>query len=268
MSFGELGKGVSDSSPKQSTTEVVSSFLWPYHIIRDKIPNYSLNINVNNIAFCQPKTSEYKYVFTEEGKKVLNTIDKWLKAECWYESKGIRYYRGLGLYGKSGTGKSSLVLEVARNLKIPIWIFDTSSFDNQEFEETINELPAETGIILFEDLDVLWSGRTNKVKSEYNTLTFDCFINKLSGVNAIKNKFVVITTNHKEELDEALIRKGRIDELIELKSLNKEEKLKMAKIILENNDLAAKITEEGINDTTAEFENRLVDFCLINYWKE
>lgn len=242
----------------------------PWRIIENKLP-ISIGINVNDIAYSQPtEPLKHKYVFTEDGKYVSSVVEKWLNAEQWYQDKGIRYYRAILLNGSPGTGKSTLVLEIAKKLKVPIWIFDIQSFDNQEFEKKIEDLPWESGIILFEDIDSVWEGRENKTKSKYfGGLTFDCFINKLSGVKGIKNKFVVVTTNHMEKLDSALLRPGRIDEKIHLKSLNKEEKTQVAKIILENNqELIDNIVNEGTNDSTAEFENRCVQKALELYWNK
>ncbi len=245
-----------------------SAIFEPYRIIANKLKGMTIGSDVNDLAFDNPNKLINKYIFTEQGERVLSQVEKWLKAENWYEQKNIRWYRGCALIGKPGLGKSALILEIAKKLGIPIFVFDLNTLDNQEFEKKLDELTKQSGIILFEDLDTIWDGRKNDTRTEqYGGLDFNCFINKLSGVNAIKNKFVFITTNHLEKLDTALIRDGRIDEIIEIKSLNEKERFRMASIILENNkELIDKAMKNSRELTTAEFENICVEMALLNFW--
>lgn len=239
-----------------------------YGIIKLRLPQ-TIGVNINDIEIEKPSDKKDKYIFTQEGEIIKNKVESWLNAEEWYHSKNIRYYRGILLHGEPGTGKSSLPYQIARKLNIPLFVFDLSSFDNEEFGQTLEDLPVDSCIILFEDIDNVWDKRESKNKVQnFVSLTFDYFINKLSGAKAIKNKFVFITTNNKEKVDPALLRAGRVDEQYELKSLNKEEKLKMAKIILDNDDnLVNHVVDMGIYDTTAEFENRLTKIALDNFWE-
>ncbi len=245
-----------------------SAIFEPYRIIANKLKGMIIGSDVNDLAFDNPNKLINKYIFTEQGERVLSQVEKWLKAENWYEQKNIRWYRGCALIGKPGLGKSALILEIAKKLGIPIFVFDLNTLDNQEFEKKLDDLTKQSGIILFEDLDTIWDGRKNDTRTEqYGGLDFNCFINKLSGVNAIKNKFVFITTNHLEKLDPALIRDGRIDEIIEIKSLNEKERFRMASIILEDNkELIDKAMKNSNELTTAEFENICVEMALLNFW--
>lgn len=253
-----------------SNISTSAAIFWPHEIIKHQvdntlIPAFSLDdVKINNTKYI----NKNKYIFTEQGNYILNVVTKWLKAEYWYQERGIRWYRSVILYGQTGQGKSTLILEIAKRLKIPIWVFDLSTMDNQELENNLSDLSSESGIVLFEDIDLIWEGRKiiNTTDNGIN-LTFDCFINQLSGVNAIKNKFIFITTNHIEKLDPALIRDGRVDERIELLPLNIEEKTRMASILLENDlSLVSQIVEDGKNDSTAQFENRVIKKCLDLYW--
>jgi hypothetical protein len=55
----------------------------------------------------------------------------------------------------------------------------------------------------------------NKNKNDKITLSY--ILNLLDGINEISNRVVILTTNHPEKLDPALIRPGRIDYVLELK---------------------------------------------------
>jgi chaperone BCS1 len=54
-------------------------------------------------------------------------------------------------------------------------------------------------------------------KNENDKITLSYILNLLDGINEISNRVVILTTNHPEKLDPALIRPGRIDYVLELK---------------------------------------------------
>jgi hypothetical protein len=240
----------------------------PRYAIDRQLEGYLIGDSVNDLRNNRPRVLKDKYQFTETGKKVLEQVQKWLEAKQWYQERNILWRRGILLHGKPGNGKSSLIQEIAKKEGIPVYVFDLSSMDNQEFENEIDNLTWEPAIVLFEDIDVVFDGRVNLTATQIGGLTFDCFINKLSGVNSIKNKFVFMTTNNLDKLDSALTRPGRIDDIIELPQLGIESKLSLAKVILEDPLIIEKVMVDGINDTTAEFENRCVRIALNILWNE
>ena len=238
--------------------------------LRNKIPIIDKRFELDDLSFYSLKESpKNKYIFTSQGKYVLFQVKKWLESASWYHQRNIVFKRACLLHGCPGSGKSSLILEIAKKLNLPIYIVDLSTFDNQEFEEALNNnIYNDVGIILFEDIDAVFNFRENKHASkEYGGITFDYFINKLSGVNGIKNKFLFFTTNHIENLDSALLRDGRIDEKIELNSINMEEKIYVAKTVFDNDEkLINKVMENCDKDTTSEFENKCIKIALNQYW--
>lgn len=267
--FASIPQSIPSSINIASESKNSNYILQINHIINNKYQRV-IGVDINDITFGPQNTVKNKYQFTPTGKYVLNQVEKWLLAENWYQERNIIWRRGILLNGKPGNGKSSLILEIAKKISIPLFIFDLSSMDNIEFEEKIGELPNESAILLFEDIDNIFSGRNNITKTtQFGGLTFDCFINKLSGVDTIKNKFIFITTNHLDKVDPAILRPGRIDEIITVQPLNNEEKRKMAEIILDNNaDLIDHVIKTGENDTVAEFENRCVKCALKNFWNK
>jgi chaperone BCS1 len=69
-------------------------------------------------------------------------------------------------------------------------------------------------LILIEDIDAFFNAR-EKQDSRIQ-ISFSGLLNALDGVGAQEGRIVVLTTNHRERLDAALIRPGRIDLEIEL----------------------------------------------------
>jgi len=67
--------------------------------------------------------------------------------------------------------------------------------------------------------DFKYQSREDKEKEEFSNekLTLSCLLNLLDGVLEAPGRIVVMTTNHIEKLDSALIRPGRIDLICEFK---------------------------------------------------
>lgn len=224
---------------------------------KDDIKDFSWNLK---------KENKDNYVYTEKGLEIKSIVEKWSKAEKWYIEKNIRYYRGCFLTSSPGSGKSSLIKKIAQDLNIPLLIVDLSSFENKKFEEIIDSFNYQKAILLFEDIDTVFKGRENLTKTDQSIgLTFDCFINQLSGVTAIKNKFVFITSNQPADyFDSALLRPGRCDHIIEYPNGTIEDKRKMAEFVLETG--INKVLEEGKDDSMAEFEARITSEALNRFW--
>ncbi len=203
---------------------------------------------------------------------------RWLAGKNWYEARHIPWRRGWLLHGKPGTGKTTLARSVAQSLDLPIKVFDLGSMTNQEFqrhwERACSENPC---MVLIEDLDGVFDGRTNVLGDNGGGLTFDTFLNALSGVQSADGVFVVITTNHLDKVDSALgqvkdgmsTRPGRLDRVLELANPDHEGRLKIAQRILDAYpDLIARVVEEGTKDTGAQFQERCTSLALARYWAD
>jgi chaperone BCS1 len=68
----------------------------------------------------------------------------------------------------------------------------------------------ERSIILLEDVDAMFIDRTS-VQKKKKGVTFSGFLNALDGVRSKDGTILIMTTNHREKLDPALIRPGRCD---------------------------------------------------------
>ena len=101
-------------------------------------------------------------------------------------------------------------------------------------------------------------------------LTFDTVLNVIDGANSCDGVMTIVTTNCLENLDDALLRSGRIDDIVEITQAGPEGKKFIAKKILNGHtELYAKILEETTSDeSNADFENKCIKIALENFWKE
>jgi hypothetical protein len=214
--------------------------------------------------------------------EVLEAIEEakhWLVAEKWYTDRQIPWTLGWNIYGPPGTGKSSLIRATGEDLDLPIFIFDLASMSNKEFQNYWNEMKNNAPCIAaFEDVDGVFKGRKNVTGDMGGGLTFDCYINALSGIEGANGILKIQTTNHIEELDEALgvprkdgkgsTRPGRSDRVIELKDLDDNGRRKIATRILSCcMEYVDQVIAEGQNESGVQFTDRCKVLALQEYWK-
>ena len=61
----------------------------------------------------------------------------------------------------------------------------------------------------------------NMIKKEEDSVNLSCFLNILDGIIELHGVMIIMTTNHPEKIDEALIRPGRFDFKYEFKRASK-----------------------------------------------
>ncbi|KAI1095632.1 BCS1 N terminal-domain-containing protein [Rostrohypoxylon terebratum] len=198
---------------------------------------------------CMSRASRpFSTVILDEKVKqdIIEDVQDYLDptTQRWYANRGIPYRRGYLLHGPPGTGKSSLSLALAGYFKMKIYIVSLSSVTANE--ETLASLFAELPrrcIVLLEDIDTAGlthtrddatpttptpspptsdsddmvpgqltqgNGNTDKGNSG-GRLSLSGLLNILDGVASQEGRVLIMTTNHIEKLDAALIRPGRVD---------------------------------------------------------
>ena len=178
-------------------------------------------------------------VFMEEDKRqvLLTTLNDFVASEDWYVKHGIPYQLGILLYGKPGTGKSSLIKAIASYLGYDIYYLSSSQL--YKLDNGLDTLPPKNALMVIEDIDCEPATHrrveTNsepeepqvrdKIKVVENLLTMtnlSDILNLLDGICSIHGRILIMTSNHAEKLDPALIRPGRVDLRLEIGYVNTE----------------------------------------------
>ena len=135
------------------------------------------------------------------------------------KSFGINHKMNLIFSGLPGTGKSSLMFSIASllNKDIATIDFNNKELTDHSFIKALNRIPNDC-IFVLEDIDALYVDRD---KSHDNTISFSCILNFLDGVYSKEDLVTIITTNHLDRLDKAIIRPMRIDKILKFTHCSK-----------------------------------------------
>ncbi|KAI3092598.1 hypothetical protein CBS147333_10221 [Penicillium roqueforti] len=173
----------------------------------------------------------------------------------WYADRGIPYQRGYLLYGPPSTGKSSFSLSLAGEFELDIYTLQLSGISNSKLMALFAELPPHC-IILLEDIDAAGIGRrentdTDQENKQSTRVTLSSLLNILNDILSQEGRVLVITTNHIEHLDEALIRPGRTDKKVHFKLTNETTSTQLFHTVFKRT-LDFKQPEERFSDKTID----------------
>jgi len=156
-----------------------------------------------------------KVILNKEVKSFLiKDLDDFSNRKDWYEEANIPYKRSYLFHGPPGTGKTTLAKAIAAYTKKDICFLNLNSVTNDSMLMSIFTSLPENGLLLIEDIDCVFNQRTSI--NEDVKITFSCLLNCLDGILSKDNVITIITTNHIEKLDPALIRAGRVDVSLEI----------------------------------------------------
>ena len=148
----------------------------------------------------------------EVKEKILSDIEIWKKSKPDYVRRGIPYRRGHCYHGPPGTGKTTIVKAVAKEFGFNVYSIDLKKTEDDYLIHLLRDIESGS-ILLFEDIDSTFDGRKSLNKTG---VTFSGFLNALDGIVEMDGVLVIITTNHIEKMDSALLRAGRMDLKVEV----------------------------------------------------
>lgn len=182
-------------------------------------------------------------IYGDTIRKLRKHVEFFMNNRAWYESRGIPYTLGILLYGPPGTGKTSVIKALAHDfgrhivdVKLSDHITNTqlsNMFLSDEIHVMKNDgsgntervrVPMEDRIMVLEDIDCVSATFARKAdgvgmssampevdEPHPEKPTLATFLNLLDGILETPGRILIMTTNHPEVLDDALVRPGRVD---------------------------------------------------------
>lgn len=206
-------------------------------------------------------TKSFKNLFFEGKDALIKRLDTFKNKEQ-YIKLGIPETLGLLLYGEPGTGKTSTIKAIAQYMDMSLIIVPMNKIHTRKqldeifYSSHLNDyvMPSKR-IYVFEEIDcngwdkivrdrrlpqltddTIANGQTitelindslkkepTKKKQDDDKLTLGALLEVLDGIVEVPGRIVIMTTNHRDILDSALTRPGRIDMEIEFKKLRRQQ---------------------------------------------
>lgn len=159
-------------------------------------------------------------------ESTLADIRLFLSSREYYHSLGIPWHRCYLLFGVPGSGKTSVACSIAGELQMDLYLL-TLSGRNMDDDQLISlmGLRRPGSIVLMEDIDCAVPSREGDDKND--RVTLGGLLNCLDGVHTPDGCLIFMTTNHREMLDPALLRPGRVDVQIEFTNANEDQILRL-----------------------------------------
>lgn len=218
----------------------------------DGIEIYTYNYNSWNRANKSTKRRGLESIILDSEKKneIISNIDNFKNNKEWFQNAGLPYKLTYVLYGVPGTGKTSIIRQIASHYNMKLCILNINTVDDKSFQEAIQNLP-NNSLLAIEDFDSNSATKDRGIEGtrvKKNTLVGDSsdiqlsgmtlsgLLNSLDGLIPLDNTLIFLTTNSIETIDPALYRKGRVDYLTEIGEIHHKEILEYSKNLFKDYD--------------------------------
>ncbi|EOY31686.1 PREDICTED: AAA-ATPase At4g30250 [Theobroma cacao] len=185
-----------------------------------------------SVSFRHPSTFDTLALEPELKKQIMEDLTAFAKGREFYHRVGRAWKRGYLLYGPPGSGKSSLIAAMANYLCYDVYDLElTKVTDNSELRALLVQT-TNRSVIVIEDIDCsvdLTMDRLSKrslrsraqshatikgdADQENGRVTLSGLLNFTDGLWSCcgEERIIVFTTNHRDNVDPALVRCGRMD---------------------------------------------------------
>lgn len=198
-------------------------------------------------------TKKYKrgmdsiFLDNDEHVELLDDIRKFLSNRELYQKMNYPYKYSALIHGVPGSGKTSTILAIASELKRDVEYVNLSTVSAVDLLDRMNGHPGR--IFVFEDIDAIGFSANSTREEESKdapddedddkwemtekdapgTLNLSDLLNITDGLLSSDGTICIFTTNHKDRLDPAFMRAGRMNKTIEFRYMSPKTSAKMVK---------------------------------------
>ncbi|MGI0049697.1 MAG: AAA family ATPase, partial [Nitrososphaera sp.] len=161
----------------------------------------------------------------EEVKEELTEAIEWpLKHGELFEQADVRPPKGILLYGPPGTGKTMIAKAVAATSEanfisvkgpelLSKWVGESEKAVREVFRKARQAAPC---VVFFDELDAIAPRRGSEGTAHVAERVISQMLTELDGLEDLKGVVVIGATNRPDIIDEALLRPGRFDRILEV----------------------------------------------------
>jgi hypothetical protein len=144
----------------------------------------------------------------KDVQALFSHLENFITEKDQYHRFQIPYKKVILLEGIPGSGKTSLAFSVASHFRRDLYLLPlTSDTDDYALNNALSALNPGS-VLVMEDIDSLFLTNDPLVRPK---VTLSGITNVLDGLSRIDNLWIFLTSNHKDNLPEVLLRSGRVD---------------------------------------------------------
>ena len=274
--YGYVGADLS-ALTREAAMKTLRRFLPKMNLDEETIPlriieNLKVTNEDFNKAFMEIQPSAMREVFVESPnvhwedvggldkvKKELKEAIEWpLKNPAMFKRMGIKPPRGIFLYGPPGTGKTLLAKAVATESEsnfisvrgpelLSKWVGESEKGIRETFRKARQSAPC---IIFFDEIDSIAPKRGGSIGSNVTETVVNQILTEMDGLEELKDVVVIAATNRPDMVDNALLRPGRFDRLIQVSAPGKETRKKIFEVHLKKVPIAKNVKVDKLAEKT------------------
>jgi transitional endoplasmic reticulum ATPase len=219
-------------------------------------------------------------------KEELAEAVEWpLKYSKLFQKGGVKPPKGILMYGPPGTGKTLIAKAVANESEanfisvkgpelISKWVGESEKGVREIFRKARAAAPC---VIFFDELDAIAPRRSSgEGDNQVTERVVSQLLTEMDGLEELEGVFILGATNRPDIIDEALLRPGRFDKMLQIPSPDKEGRIEILKIHTKDKPLAkdvdilklAELTEGSTGAELAAISNAASIAAIKHYVKD
>jgi len=196
-------------------------------------------------------------------REMTETLMYPLKYASKYTRYGMAPSKGMLLYGPSGCGKTLVAKAIANEVKsnfisvkgpelLSMWFGESESNVRNLFDKARGAAPC---ILFFDEIDSIAKprGSGGAGGSDAGDRIVNQILTEIDGVGAKKSVFVIAATNRPDMLDSAIMRPGRLDQLVYLPLPDYDSRVAIFHACTRKSPLASGISLDELAERTEGF---------------
>jgi chaperone BCS1 len=164
-----------------------------------------------------PRSFDSIYLPADQKQRIINDLINFTHSRPDYQRRSSPYRRGYLLQGPPGTGKTSIAFAMASLIKQPIYMINLNTAGGDNGLLAAFNFAEPGSVIVIEDADtanITHNRNEPEVKLSLKPdeeVSLGGLLNVIDGLASRENRVLILTSNHPDKLDPALLRPGRID---------------------------------------------------------
>nr|ODO04470.1 transitional endoplasmic reticulum ATPase [Cryptococcus depauperatus CBS 7855] len=241
--------------------------------------NFRFALGVNNPSALRETVVEIPTTTWDDIgglEKVKRELQETVQYPVEHPEKFLKYgmspSKGVLFYGPPGTGKTLLAKAIANECQanfisikgpelLTMWFGESEANVRDVFDKARAAAPC---VMFFDELDSIAKSRGNSAGDGGGSSdrVLNQILTEMDGMNAKKNVFIIGATNRPDQIDSALLRPGRLDQLIYIPLPDEESRLSILRAILRKSPIDPRVDINFLAKNTAGFSGAdLTEIC-------